>query len=166
MIAKWLETVRSNRMTETESRRVKVKFAAIVAAVALSAAAGSITAQAADAPASGTSLELNKLETTDKGCRAYVVVNNTTDVSYPAYKLDIILFQSDGVIGKRFALDLSPFKSQKKSVKLFDLEGVACDKIGSFLINEVMECKTDDGPATDCLQRLTTSTLTKVQLSK
>ena len=151
-------------MIETESRRVKVKFAATIFAV--SAAAGSITAHAADVAASGTSLELNKLETTDKGCRAYVVVNNTTDVSYSAYKLDIILFQSDGVIGKRFALDLSPFKAQKKSVKLFDLEGVACDKIGSFLINEVMECKTDAGPATDCLQRLATSTLTKVQLSK
>jgi hypothetical protein len=148
---------------------VKVQFAAIVCAVALSAA-GSTIADAADTPASspsaGTSLELNKLETTDKGCRAYVVVNNTSDVSYPAYKLDVILFQSDGVIGKRFALDLSPFKAQKKSVKLFDLDGVACDKIGSFLINEVMECKTDTGPSADCLQHLSTSTLTKVQISK
>ncbi len=145
---------------------MKVKFAAPALTLALCAFTGVIAARAADTPSTGTSLELNKLETTDKGCRAYVVVNNPTDVNYPAYKLDVILFQSDGVIGKRFALDLSPLKPQKKSVKLFDLDSLACDKIGSFLINEVMECKTDAGPAQDCLQHLTTSTLTKVQFSK
>ena len=142
-----------------------VKFAAAAVLAALSATTGILQAQAADAPA-GATLELNKLETTEKGCRAYVVVNNPTDVNYPAYKLDVILFQADGVIGKRFALDLSPLKPQKKSVKLFDLDNLACDKIGSFLINDVLECKTDQGPATDCLQHLTTSTLTKVQFSK
>ena len=144
---------------------MKVKFAATAVLAALSATTGILQAQAADAPA-GATLELNKLEATDKGCRAYVVVNNPTDVNYPAYKLDVILFQADGVIGKRFALDLSPLKPQKKSVKLFDLESLSCDKIGSFLINDVLECKTDQGPATDCLQHLTTSTLAKVQFSK
>ena len=145
---------------------MKVKFAAAAVLAALSAAVGVCAAYAGDAPATGATLELNKLEATDKGCRAYVVVNNPTDVNYPAYKLDVILFQADGVIGKRFALDLSPLKPQKKSVKLFDLDNLACDKIGSFLINDVLECKTDQGPATDCLQHLTTSTLAKVQFSK
>lgn len=119
------------------------------------------------APATGaTALELNKLETYDKGCRAYMVVNNSSEDTYQSYKLDLVLFQSDGVIGRRFALDLAPLKPQKKTVKLFELDGVACDKIGSFLINEVMECKTDGGAQSDCLQKLTTSTLTNVQISK
>ncbi len=135
-------------------------------AVALAAPASYSFADPAQAAPSIASIELNKLEAYDKGCRAYVVVNNATDAAYQAFKLDLVLFQTDGVIGRRFALDLAPLKPQKKSVKLFDLDGIACDKIGSLLVNDVVECKADAGPLTDCLQRLTTSSLTNVQLSK
>ncbi len=158
-------------------RALKRAFFAVVsfaAVVALSAAPA--FAQQADAPAApaadaagngaGPSLELNKLEPNNSGCRAYMVVNNPTDTAYQSFKLDLVLFQADGVIGKRFALDLAPLKAQKKSVKLFEIEGVACDKIGSFLINDVMECKTDAGASESCLQQLKTSSLTNVQLSK
>ena len=122
---------------------------------------------AAPAPTSPSiNIELNKLEAADKGCRAYVVINNPTDTSYQSYKIDLVLFQADGVIGRRFSIDLAPLRPQKKSVKLFEIDGIACDKIGSLLINDVMECKADSGPADNCLQHLTTSTLNKVQLSK
>lgn len=116
--------------------------------------------------ASSVNIELNKLEAADKGCRAYVVINNTTDTAYQSFKIDLVLFQSDGVIGKRFSIDLAPLRPKKKSVKLFDIDGMSCDKIGSLLINDVMECKSDTGASDSCLQNLTTSTLTKVQLSK
>ena len=56
----------------------------------------------------GVSLELNKLEKSEKGCRAYVVVTNPTSTSYDAFKLDLVLFQTDGVVGRRLALDLAP----------------------------------------------------------
>lgn len=112
------------------------------------------------------SVELNKLETFDKGCRAYIVVNNTSDTAYQALKLDLVLFQTDAVIGRRFALDLAPLKAQKKSVKLFEIDAMACDKIGSFLINDVIDCKTEQGAVDQCLQRLSTSTRTTVQLTK
>jgi hypothetical protein len=128
--------------------------------------AGVAYAEQPAANTTGTSLELNKLEATDKGCRAYIVVNNPTDTAYQSFKLDLVLFQTDGVIGRRFALDLAPVKPQKKSVKLFELDGIACDKIGSFLINDVMDCKAETGAAGDCLQKMTVSTLTNVQLSK
>lgn len=120
------------------------------------------TATAVSAPA----IELNKLEPVEKGCRAYVVVNNTSDKAYQSYKIDLVLFQTDGVIGKRFSIDLAPLKPQKKTVKLFEVDGMACDKIGSLLVNDVMDCKTDAGPVDNCLQTLTTSSLGKVQLSK
>jgi hypothetical protein len=137
-----------------------------VIALHVLASVPAISEPAAQAAAPGLALELNKLESTDKGCRAYVVVNNPTDTAYQAYKLDLVLFQADGVIGRRVALDLSPVKAQKRTVKLFDLEGIACDKIGSFLINDVMDCKADSGAADNCLQRLTTSSLSNVKLSK
>jgi hypothetical protein len=122
-------------------------------------------APAAADPA-GISVELNKLEPQGGGCRAYLVVNNESATQYQTLKLDLVLFQPDGVIGRRFAIDLAPLKSSKRAVKLFDLDGVACDKIGSFLINEVVDCKTDAGPATDCLAAITVKSLTSVQLTK
>lgn len=111
-------------------------------------------------------LELNKLEPVDKGCRAYVVVNNTGDTGYQSFKVDLVLFQTDGVIGKRFSIDLAPLHAKKKTVKLFDIDDMSCDKIGSLLVNGVMECKTDAGASESCLENMTTSSLTKVQLSK
>jgi hypothetical protein len=109
---------------------------------------------------------LNKLEPADKGCRAYLVINNPTDTAYQSFKIDLVLFQTDGVIGRRFSIDLAPLRAQKKSVKLFDIDGIACDKIGTLLINDVMECKAGGNAVDNCLQHLTTSTLTNVKLSK
>lgn len=114
----------------------------------------------------GITLELNKLEASDKGCRAYVVVTNPTQTAYDAYKLDLVLFQSDGVVGRRLALDLAPVRPDKKTVKLFELDGTKCDEIGSFLVNDVMECRTSTGATDDCLARLKVKSLTKVQISK
>jgi len=124
------------------------------------------TSPAASGSGEGITLELNKLEKSDKGCRAYVVITNPTKTSYDAFKLDLVMFQKDGVVERRFALDLSPVRPDKRSVKLFDLDGAQCEEIGSFLINDVMDCRTSTGPATDCLARLKVKSLTKIEISK
>lgn len=154
---------------------------AAVLALAVTCLAGAAQAQAQDAgggqaatpaaapaaaPAAKIAVELNKLEGQQASCRAYLVIDNQSDKSYDVLKLDLVLFQTDGIIGRRFALDLAPLKSKKRSVKLFDLDGVKCDTIGSFLINDIMECKaggTDEG---SCLDRLALSSRSNVQLSK
>lgn len=141
-------------------RRGQVLAIAAVALAGLATLAG--PAVAADA----VTLELNKLEPQEKSCRAYLVVANGGQVSYQSFKLDLVMFQPDGVIGKRFALDLAPIKPGKKSVKLFDLDGIGCDKVGSLLVNDIMECKTDAGAADDCLARLELSSLGQVKISK
>lgn len=111
-------------------------------------------------------VELNKLEAQEKGCRAYFVVNNPTTAEFDSYKLDLVLFQPDGVINKRVIVNLAPVKAQKKTVKQFDIEGTPCDQVGSLLVNDVTECKAPTGPVDGCLAGLGLSTLTKVQLSK
>ncbi len=128
--------------------------------------AGSVALAPVEAAAAGVALELNKLETTDKGCRVYVVVNNAGDTAYQSFKLDLVLFQPDGVIGKRLALDLAPIRAQKRTVKLFDFDGVPCDRIGSLLVNDMLECRTEAGQQSDCLAGLSVSSLTSVKLSK
>ena len=136
------------------------------AALLLLAAAPSLAQEAQAQQDNTISLELNKLEPSDKGCRAYVVVSNPSATSYDAFKLDLVMFQTDGIIGRRFAVDLAPLRPSKRTVKLFELDGTSCDGIGSFLVNDVMECRSDAGPVADCLARMKVNSLTKVEISK
>ncbi len=155
-----------------QKRQMGTRALSIVAATSAMLVAQTSLAQDAqpktDQPAGDTSvsLELNKLEPSDKGCRAYVVVSNTSSTTYDAYKLDLVMFQSDGVIGRRFALDLAPLRPSKRTVKLFELDNTSCDNIGSFLVNDVLECRAASGPVTDCLAGLKVSALTKVGITK
>jgi hypothetical protein len=112
---------------------------------------------AASSPA--LALELNKLEPLDKNCRAFFVIDNPGSTAYPAYKIDLVLFQPDGVIGRRVALDLAPLKSAKRTVKQFDFEGLTCEKIGSVLVNDVVECKGEASAPADCLSAMTVKSL-------
>lgn len=148
----------------TSLARAAGRMVPAAAAAAVLAVCGATIALAD--PAKQVTLELNKLEAQDKSCRAYLVVSNDGTTVYQSFKLDLVMFQPDGVIGKRFALDLAPIKAGKKTVKLFDLDGVACDKVGSFLVNDIMECKSDGAAAEDCLSRLTLSSLGQVKISK
>ncbi|MFA5950185.1 MAG: hypothetical protein WC807_07870 [Hyphomicrobium sp.] len=147
-------------MNETKAS-MRTSLASMAGAASLS-----LLAQSAYAAGPALSVELNKLEAQGNGCRAYVVVQNDSQTQFQSLKLDLVLFQQDGIIGRRFAIDLAPLKAQKRTVKLFDLEGIACDKIGSLLINDVVECKADTGPVDDCLGGMTVKSLTNVQLSK
>ncbi len=143
---------------------IKKTLLTLAAAIVLATAA--LAEDAQPKQDEGISLELNKLEASDKGCRAYVVVSNPTSTSYDAYKLDLVMFQPDGIIGRRFAVDLAPLRPSKRTVKLFELDGTKCDQIGSFLINDVMECRSDAGPVKDCLASMKVNSLTKVEISK
>jgi hypothetical protein len=117
-------------------------------------------------PAAAITLELNKLEPVEKGCRVYTVVDNPGSTTFQSMKLDLIVFHTDGVIGRRLSLDLAPLKSAKKTVKMFELDGTQCDKIGSFLLHDVLECKSDAGPVEKCLEGIAVKSLSNVQLSK
>ena len=124
------------------------------------------TTQDAQKPDGGISVELNKLEASDKGCQVYVVITNPTQTTYDTYRLDLVMFQPDGIIGRRFSVELAPLKPSKRVVKPFELDGTQCDGIGSFLVNDVLECRSSTGPVNDCLSGLKVKSLTKVEISK
>lgn len=124
-------------------------------------------AQAAASPETGKiEVELNKLETIDAGCRIYVVVNNKSDTEFKTLKLDLVLFRTDGIVDQRFFVDLAPLRKEKRIVKLFELSKVACNDIGSFLVNDVVECRNTTESVDNCLSRMSVSSLAKAKLSK
>ncbi len=110
-------------------------------------------------------IELNKLEEKDGSCRAFLVFKNHTSSQFNQFKLDLVMFGSDGVISRRLAVDASPLRPNKTSVKLFDIEGQSCQGISLILINDVLSCK-DEYERDDCVNLIEASSKGDVSFVK
>jgi hypothetical protein len=111
-------------------------------------------------------VELNKLEVQDGACRAYLVFENQTPHSFSQLALDLVMFDKDGVIAKRLAVDVAPLPAGKTSVKLFDIEDLACDGIGRILVNDAIDCQEDGGKISDCVALIEPSSRSDVSMVK
>ncbi len=147
-------------MTRNLFRHAKTVAISGLAAMGLAASA---LAQDAATP---ITVELNKLEPIDSGCRIYVVVNNDTQQEFETLKLDLVLFRTDGIVDQRFFVDLAPLRKDKRIVKLFELGKVKCDEIGSFLVNDVVECRSGTEAVESCLDKLAVSSRADAKLTK
>ena len=110
---------------------------------------------AALAEPGGVSIELNKLEPGENACKPYLVIENGTDHEFASLKLDLVMFDTDGVIARRVAVDAAPLRAGRMTVKVFDLDGLACDRIGQVLLNGLTACEAD-APVDDCLNLIAT----------
>jgi hypothetical protein len=101
--------------------------------------------------AADLSIDLNKLETQSGNCRLTMVVVNGRTAAAQSLRADLVMFGPDGVVAKRLAVDLGPVPANKTIVKAFDVAGLACDGIGSILLNDVPACQfagsTEAAPA-------------------
>lgn len=122
------------------------------------------------AQAGGVQVELNKLQPVDNACRAYLVTQNLTDDRFDSLKLDVVMFDADGIVAKRLAIQLAPIPTGKTRLKVFDMADLGCSQIGQLLLNNVLECTTEPTPPEDpaadkpgpvghddCLSRVTVS---------
>lgn len=123
----------------------------LVAAIAM-LAAGSALAQAG-----GIEVELNKLEPVEGACRAYLVTQNLTDSRFNTVQLDVVMFDNDGIVARRLAVQIGPMAKNKTSLKVFDIKGLACRDIGQLLLNDVLECRDDTAARDDCLSLISVS---------
>ena len=101
------------------------------------------------------SIELNKLEPGETSCQPYLVVENGTEHAFSSLKLDLVMFDVDGVIARRVAVDAAPLRRRKMTVKVFDLDDLACDRIGRMLLNGLTSCETEAAVG-DCLDLIST----------
>jgi len=99
----------------------------------------------------GVSVELNKLEPNGAACRAYLVLENGTASAFETLKLDLVMFDTDGVVAKRLAVETAPLPAAKTSLKVFDMDGLPCERVGRVLLNDVMACADASGARDDCL---------------
>ncbi|KEZ78367.1 hypothetical protein [Salinisphaera hydrothermalis] len=135
-----------------------------------SAASGTAPGNTSSAPSSKSAtassqavdVELNKLTSVPNACRAYLVTQNLTDRAFDSFKLDVVMFDNNGIVAKRLAVQLGPMPAGKTSLKVFDIPGLACKQIGQLLLNDVLQCtvNTGNGPPKerhDCLSLISVS---------
>lgn len=116
--------------------------------------------------AEGIKIELNKLEPADSACRAYLLFQNNTAADIESLKLDLVMFNSDGIIDKRLAVEGGPLPAGKTSVKLFDIQGITCKSVHRVLLNGVLSCTSNQGEMKDCLKMIQTSSLSSADFFK
>lgn len=115
---------------------------------------GTAAATAQPAP---VSVELNKLEQTGADCRSYMVVTNATDAALDALSLDLVVFDGEGVIDRRLAVDLGPVAAGRTRVKVFDMAGLGCDRVSRILVNDVLACAPGTLAGAECAAALVVS---------
>lgn len=148
-------------------RRLASGTAAGVLAIGLMAGAASdAAAQNAAQSKTAIAIELNKLEPIEGSCRAYFVVRPEGTTEYKEFKMELLVFDTGGVIQKWLAIDAAPLRAGKTSVKLFDVSGVTCDKIGAVLLNDVTACADATGELPACVERVNPSSKAKATFYK
>ncbi len=118
-----------------------------LSAVLLALSFASYSAQSTDR----VGVELNKMEQSGETCRAFLIVENRSATALSSIRLDLVLFDTDGIILERFALNVAPVAANKTSVKSFDIPETSCGGIGRILLNDVLECENASGPVDRCM---------------
>jgi len=144
---------------------VAARVAGIVVAVVVAVTAG--LAHSPAARAAGLSIELNKVEDSAGACLGTFVISNGLGHGLDRFSLDLYIFDKDGVVARRVAIDLAPLRSDKTTVTRFPLIQGACDQVGRILVNDIPACRSsDDGAMLDCLSGLTLTSRAGIALTK
>jgi hypothetical protein len=111
-------------------------------------------------------IELNKLEDTEQGCRSLFLFDNATGHELNRFRVDLILFDQDGVYTRQLLLDMAPLSEDKKVLTSFLLGEQPCASIGSILVNDLPMCENGAGAELDCVPLLKVGSRTGVPLEK
>ena len=122
-------------------------------------AGAAMAEEVAIADEASLSIQLNKLEPVDAGCRIYFVIENQGDEAYQELTVDLVTFDPGGIVGQRLLVELGPLRPAKTSVSSFDFEALECAAIDRILVNDVTSCRTPAGPPEDCVARIALSSL-------
>ncbi len=134
-------------------RATSSKIAAALAAL-LACAAPGLAQQAAPGR---IALELNKLEPAGPACRAYLALRSGLAARLETLTLDLVLFDGDGVVLRRVAVEAGPLRAGKVAVRAFDMAELNCAALGRVLLNGVLACRDADGARKGCLDLIDVS---------
>jgi hypothetical protein len=103
-------------------------------------------------------LELNAAETANNRCLLTFLIENKTSKAIDSLKLDLALFNPEGIIQRRMITEMGPIRGMRTNVRTFSTEG-ECGQTGAILVNDVAACSAGD-PA-ECMDGLALSSRVK-----
>src|SRR5262245_52615348 len=103
-------------------------------------------------------LELNATENSENRCRLTFLIENKTSQAIDSLKLDLALFNLEGVTQRRMVTEMGPVRSQRTNVRTFPTDG-DCGQIGAILVNDVTACAPTEPTA--CMDGLALSSRVK-----
>lgn len=111
-------------------------------------------------------IELNKAEDTDQGCRPLFLFDNRSGHQLNKFQVELVLFDGKGVYSRQILLDMAPLYEDKKMLASFLMTDLACEDIGSMLVNALPSCVNSIGGDLDCLSLLEVSSKSAIPLEK
>lgn len=119
----------------------------LAAAAALLAGAG----QAQDTGGDGRlTVELNKTEDVDAGCRSYFLFRNRTEKTLAGFEMSLAILTADGVIDRLLTIDAAPLPAARTTLKLFEIPEIGCAEIGEILLHDIASCQPQNEAEIDC----------------
>ncbi len=112
----------------------------------------------------GVTVELNKSEDTQSGCRLTFVVSNHLASGLEKLAYEVVLFDQEARVERMTVFDFKDINSKKSRVRQFQLTGSKCKQIGQFLINGAATCEGTDLSKADCEDQLTVLNKTEIKL--
>lgn len=103
------------------------------------------------------SLELNRMEPSEKGCRVTFVVHNGLARALSKAAYEVVLFDRKGLVSRLMILDFQDLPADKTKVRQFDLASIDCAGVSRVLVNSAAECKGDGLADGDCMSALSLS---------
>lgn len=111
-------------------------------------------------------VELNRLDSNGEACQPYLVFENNADYALSDLRLDLVLFDTDGIVADRMAINAAPLPAGKTSLIVFTVNSMPCEAVGRILVNDVIACAGGPASAEECLDLVTTATRVDVPLFK
>ena len=103
-------------------------------------------------------LELNATETAENRCRMTFLIENKSSRNIDILKLDLAMFNPEGVIQRRMIIEMGPLRGKRTHVRQFSNDS-ECSQLGAILINDVSACTP--GEPTACMDALALSSRVK-----
>ena len=95
-------------------------------------------------------VELNKTEDVESGCRSYFLFRNRSGERLAEFEMSLAILDTDGVIDRLLTIDAAPLPTGRTTLKLFEIPEIGCDAIGEILLHDIPACSPPNAEALDC----------------
>ena len=95
-------------------------------------------------------VELNKTEAVEAGCRSYFLFRNRSGHTLAEFEMSLAILDTDGVIDRLLTIDAAPLPDGRTTLKLFEIPEIACERIGEILLHDIPACRPQNAEAADC----------------